>query len=495
MSHHEMWRDEMAAYLLSRDSASLSDLIKNVRYEGHSILWYICLRLAHFLYGNVYSMQFLAAFISTISVFVFIKNSPFRLWQKLLFVFGFFQFYEYTVISRDYCLLLPLLFTFATLYASKVKNYIALSLVILSLSFVNIYALIAAGSLFLGLVYEFIFNTEKPSLSRYQLISFVCLTSLGLMTACYQITPPTDIYQGFSVLNPDITKNILSIFEWNPEYFAKLRVGFILGFVSVPVSGPVYWDGSSIFYPHYKFIFPLVVILNLYTFFLLRRQKALLLTYFIFISSIVIFSYAFYQGGSQRHFGILLVFWVIILWMANYKNCISLLKNPVISFSLSILLFLQFAGGIQATINEIKYKFSDGEALAHYLENNGYLDKGFIISAYPDWTGLSSIGYLPETTKFYYYHGRLFGTYNISDARRGAAPGLQDLACEAYQLSMKTNKQIVLILHKSLYGQDVNLINFKPIYISESNTTVSEDYVVLLIDSSSKNKILNCNSI
>ena len=40
IEHHELWRDEMAAYLLSRDSLSVVDLFKNVRYEGHSVFCY-----------------------------------------------------------------------------------------------------------------------------------------------------------------------------------------------------------------------------------------------------------------------------------------------------------------------------------------------------------------------------------------------------------------------------------------------------------------------
>ena len=41
--NHEIWLDESHHWLLARDSTSLSDLIKNTRYEGHPIPWNILL--------------------------------------------------------------------------------------------------------------------------------------------------------------------------------------------------------------------------------------------------------------------------------------------------------------------------------------------------------------------------------------------------------------------------------------------------------------------
>jgi hypothetical protein len=497
LSHHEMWRDEMAAYLLSRDSSSLVDLIKLVRYEGHSFLWYGCLRFSHYLFNSVYSMQILSAFISTSSVFIFTKYSPFRLWQKLFFVFGYFQFFQYTVLSRDYCLVLPLLFTFATLYNKRVSNYIFLSFIIVLLSFVNIYALIAAGALFVGLAYEFVFNLNKNSLSKLQLSLFIAFNSLGLMVACYQITPPADTFN-FSVYHPDMAANLMNLFVWNSKYADNLREVFTLGFIGLIRQGTSYWDGG-LMYPDFfrHVIFPFILLMQVYTFFLLRKNKSLLVTYFVFILSFIVFSYCFYQNGSQRHAGILLLFWMLMLWMANYKNNNykdhkPLLANPTIHYSLSILLALQFIGAINASVNDIKYEFSAGRSLAYFLKDHNYLNDNYIISAYPDWAGLSSIGYLPENIKYYYYHGRLFNTYNVSDSRRTDDTPTEKLACEAYKLSIEANKKVLVILARHLYEMDTDLKKFTPLFTSKGESTVAENFDVLLIDKSSKNKISNC---
>src|SRR5512144_355628 len=38
---HEMWRDELRAWLIARDSATPLALLRNIRCEGHPALWYL----------------------------------------------------------------------------------------------------------------------------------------------------------------------------------------------------------------------------------------------------------------------------------------------------------------------------------------------------------------------------------------------------------------------------------------------------------------------
>src|SRR5581483_782628 len=43
MFRHEMWRDELQAWLIAKASSTPSDLLHNTRFEGHPILWYAVL--------------------------------------------------------------------------------------------------------------------------------------------------------------------------------------------------------------------------------------------------------------------------------------------------------------------------------------------------------------------------------------------------------------------------------------------------------------------
>jgi len=40
---HEMWRDELQAWLIARDSKNILELFINLKYEGHPALWYLLL--------------------------------------------------------------------------------------------------------------------------------------------------------------------------------------------------------------------------------------------------------------------------------------------------------------------------------------------------------------------------------------------------------------------------------------------------------------------
>ncbi len=39
ISHHEMWRDEIMAWLLARDAATPWQVFSLIKYEGHPGLW------------------------------------------------------------------------------------------------------------------------------------------------------------------------------------------------------------------------------------------------------------------------------------------------------------------------------------------------------------------------------------------------------------------------------------------------------------------------
>ena len=50
LSNHEMWGDEMQAWLLARDSTSVPNLFANLKYEGHPALCFARLRICELVY-------------------------------------------------------------------------------------------------------------------------------------------------------------------------------------------------------------------------------------------------------------------------------------------------------------------------------------------------------------------------------------------------------------------------------------------------------------
>ncbi|MEO0455582.1 MAG: hypothetical protein AAF152_03235 [Cyanobacteria bacterium P01_A01_bin.114] len=115
--HHEMWRDELQAWMLARDSTSLIDLWENMRTEGHPALWHLCLYGLAKISPNPLLMQLFHLGIATVNVCLIAKFSPFTRLQRSLLAFGYFNFYEYAIVSRSYSLGLLFILIFCSLYS------------------------------------------------------------------------------------------------------------------------------------------------------------------------------------------------------------------------------------------------------------------------------------------------------------------------------------------------------------------------------------------
>ena len=92
--YHEMWRDEIQAWLLARDSTGPIDLLSHMKYEGHPPLWHLLLMPLTWITHAPESMQVVHLLIAATTVFLFARYSPFTPLQKILFSFGYFVLYE-----------------------------------------------------------------------------------------------------------------------------------------------------------------------------------------------------------------------------------------------------------------------------------------------------------------------------------------------------------------------------------------------------------------
>ena len=120
--HHELWRDEVQAWLLAINSPTLIDLFRNMRTEGHPGLWHLCLYgLAH-LSRHPLTMQLFHLAIAVTNVCLIARFAPFNRLQKGLLTFGYFTFFEYAIISRSYGLGLFFVLLFCCLYPRYLRR-------------------------------------------------------------------------------------------------------------------------------------------------------------------------------------------------------------------------------------------------------------------------------------------------------------------------------------------------------------------------------------
>src|SRR3989344_8166534 len=100
-SFHEVWRDEVRALNYATEARSLLDLFHNLKInnEGHPALWYILLYIGYNIFHTTVILKVINSVISIAAIYIFLAFSPFTKIQKILFVFGFFPIYEYSVIN------------------------------------------------------------------------------------------------------------------------------------------------------------------------------------------------------------------------------------------------------------------------------------------------------------------------------------------------------------------------------------------------------------
>ena len=102
--HHVPWRDEVRWWQIATASPTFADMCRNMQFEGVPFLWYSIIWLLTRAFSSMFAMQMMHAILAAGVVFVFTWRAPFGRVAKLLFPFGYFAFFEYATISRNYVL-------------------------------------------------------------------------------------------------------------------------------------------------------------------------------------------------------------------------------------------------------------------------------------------------------------------------------------------------------------------------------------------------------
>jgi len=364
--NHEIWMDEAHHWLLARDSNSLYDLWKNTRYEGHPLVWNLTLFLISRFTTDPLAMQLTHWIISVTAVAILIFYSPFPRSWKILLVFSYFIAFEYTVISRNYSLMLLLFFNFLRLYPNREKNFSTIVVTLLLLGNTHLFGLI----LTLGIVAILLldnFSKDKPgvSVTRSRWIGYVIIT-IGILLSIFQISPPSD-----SPFKPDITE-LLSM-----QSIERFLAVFLKGFLPFSdISNYNFWN-TNLFNSISKIaggILSLSVCAVVF-FCLWRNTKALILFYGftlpLLIVVIVLYPASIVQ--ASRHFGMVFIVFIGCLWIIAQENRGQVRFDRYDRFlkaSILLLLVIQVAAATVAYYFDLKFPFSESKNVAEYLRVN-----------------------------------------------------------------------------------------------------------------------------
>lgn len=131
---HEVWADEVQAFLIARD-ASLEEIITDIPHqEGQPVLWHLLLKGLIAIFGDGLNITYVSVAVMSVTVGIFLFCCRVPLIYKILLPFGHYFLYQYNIISRNYCLAYLALILLAVLYDKRHKDIWGYALTLLLLA-------------------------------------------------------------------------------------------------------------------------------------------------------------------------------------------------------------------------------------------------------------------------------------------------------------------------------------------------------------------------
>ena len=478
---HESWRDEAQAWLIARD-LNIIDIFRQMKYEGHPVIWYLILVPFAKLGLPYIFVKIVSWLICNIAVWLILKKAPFNLILKILFIFSMPMIYLYPSISRSYCLI-PLAITIVAIYFGqrheKPIQYI-LSILFLANTHVIMYGMVGI-LLLLFYIEELIQNRKTNSKEQKKkvyisLIVIIVGLILTLIPILISMTTNTDV---------SLTSNI-SIFE-----DTKLKMENAYKEIMTGCFG----ENELIL----KIVAIALIILLCYEI-RYHFKNALII---ICTEGLQFLIYTYIYMGSEQRVSTLILLMMFIFWIQNDKKekTVNIDKNEkelvnnqkylkrqkrkeqltnLAEYILVFVLIINIANGMDTVNKEIKTTYSSSYETAEWIKSNLEDDSIFICTNMP----LSS-AIIPYIDKEVFWSPQTLDYFSFTtwDENYRTGYSLRDLQ-KRVKDNFEADQNLYLIY---TYDFDEMTMNFLEIqgYITEifeSDVSVQEKYTIYKIE-------------
>lgn len=175
---HEIWYDEGQAWNIARDN-DLAGIVAQMQYEGHPPLWHFLLHIFTSIGCTADVLPFISWTITSLTAGLILWKAPFSPVLKGLLLFsGGFLFY-WSVNSRVYCLILPILVLIAMVYKKRNDLPIVYGLLVALLANTHIVMCGLVGILGIFMIID-LFTLWKSSTVRRNIMRLLGLFIAGL---------------------------------------------------------------------------------------------------------------------------------------------------------------------------------------------------------------------------------------------------------------------------------------------------------------------------
>jgi len=380
---HQPWRDEAQGWLIARDLNPL-EIIQQMPYEGTPPLWHFIL-YPFAASGAPYAAEFIINYLfAAAAIFLLLFFSPLPKSVKILLPLSYYFLFEYSVVARNYSLIILSLFTIASFYPQRFKRPLLYAAAIALLAWGGIQSFATAAILALFFTVEALQNKHEEK--RY--LAAIIVMLLALLSVILILLPyPDQIYSGlkFNGLN----------------FFAKAVAVSLLPYFNNLFLPPVYfWIISALWLSLIPFLLKT------------KTARFIFLASFIWMEFIILFKHL----GEFRHYGLFLIMFIFAWWLDAYyragKREIEKKPKKIWSFSalvfLSVCLLGNFAYGAYYYYTNNNTNYSGAKEMANYLIKNNLANEEIV--SFTSIAGSALLPYLPGK-EFYQLELNQKGTY------------------------------------------------------------------------------------
>lgn len=415
LANHEMWGDELRAWVIARDSVSIPHLVQNCRLEGHPLLWHLALfSVTRFTHSPI-GMQILNWAIACSSCFLIFRYAPFNRIQKFLLILGYFPLFEYGLISRPYGFMTLLSFAFAALMSRHAGRVLQIFILLGLLANTSIYGAIISSAFALAIGISWFDSRRNASRSNENVSRtdrrsrFIALSIFILLLSASVLQAGTGRFSDTptSIPFPAMQKPAFLAYHRTPGYFMQ-RAGLVLmpldsAYFPVPNSDKELWNSSIFRGKFYNPIASGAVALVLLVVLTAGMCNAPIAATGYALGTAAMLSYGF---PALRHEGALFVLLVTALWLSRAT---AVQQNTSASpwvarcrtasqILFTVILTVQAVVGMYFYWCDVSKPFSSTRYIAERLKEEGLADMPIICN--PDWRGTALSAWLDREVIF-----------------------------------------------------------------------------------------------
>lgn len=349
ISHHELWGDELHSWNITKASTSYTDLIRNIRYEGHPPLWYSLMWLVTRFSHNLVYLQALQYVLAGSFTFLFLFFAPFPRLAKCVVPFGYYFLFEYGTLSRNYAGALVLVFALCILLQPRHRNRVLLYYILLFLlANTHLLGAVLAASVHVWRMLNYSAEHKARPRLWIQLLSGV----LVLIPSLYFIFPPSD-----SEMNMQFW-----IDRWNRQQLVDIAEAPVRSFIPVPAWWQYHFWNTEFLVSLKAYSFTAKVLVTLLSLSLVvvvawllkKDRQALCLFLFNFLITCLVA--AIFPLNSARYVGFIFISFIVAVWLYLQRQGTFSYRQKIVLY---VLLFIQVVAAAVALSRDFRDPFSN----------------------------------------------------------------------------------------------------------------------------------------